>query len=80
MVILLIKINTEPILIDFLKENGMNKIFRSFEEVDYWLFENNLDENKYQHIIIEKTNDLQSILHNFIEQSVKPIETLADDM
>lgn len=66
MIILLIKINTEPILIDFLKENGINKIFRSFEEVDYWLFENNLDEHEYQPIIIEKTNDLQTILHNFI--------------
>lgn len=69
MIILLIKINTEPIHIDFLKEKGKNKVFQSFEEVDSWLFENNSYENEYQPIIIEKTNDLQNILHNFVNNS-----------
>ena len=69
MIILLIKINSEPILIDFLKEDGKNKIFESFEEVDSWLFDNNSHENEYQPVIIEKPKDLKNLLQDFIKNS-----------
>jgi hypothetical protein len=69
MIILLIKLNSDPTCIDFLKDDGINKIFHSFDEVDSWLFENNLTENEYKPIIIEKDIDLKKKLDFFINNN-----------
>ena len=63
MKIILIKTDTSPEYIEIVKENDLNLVFESYNEIDDWIYENGLNMQNFTPIEIEKNNfDLNSII------------------
>lgn len=62
MKILLLKNTNSPEYLEILKENGKNKIFESYSDMDGWIFDMGLDSESLIPIIIEENKiDLNTI-------------------
>ncbi len=52
--------------IKIIKESDKNKVFGSREDIDQWIFDNDLDSNNYTIISFEEfPNDLKNILSEY---------------
>lgn len=54
MKILLLKNTNSPEYLEILKENGKNKVFESYSDMDEWIFDMGLDPESLTPIIIEE--------------------------
>lgn len=69
MKIILIKTDKSPEYIEIAKENGLNLVFESYNEIDNWIYDNNLDIEDFILIEIEKNNfNLNSIIKSNIHK------------
>lgn len=63
MKIILLQNTNSPECIEIVKEEGKNKVFESYNEMDEWFFENNLNNESFIPLIIEENKtDLRTIL------------------
>lgn len=63
MKILLLKNANSPEYLEIVKENGKNKIFKSYSDMDNWIFDMGVDVESLTPIIIEENKiELETIL------------------
>jgi hypothetical protein len=61
----ILKINCDICDITIIKDGDKNRVFSSYEEIDAWIFDENLEQNDYAVLCIDnQTFDFQKILED----------------
>jgi hypothetical protein len=64
MKIILLQNSNSPEYVEIVKEGSKNKVFESYNEMDEWFFENNLNNELFIPLILEENKtDLRTIFN-----------------
>lgn len=67
---IILRTNCSVFNITIIKDEQINKVFESYEEIDNWIAENNFNKNEFSILRIEESEyDLKTILNTHISKT-----------